>query len=110
MPKDSEEVLKKQLVKAIIGNIRDFNLDDEELENCYMSDEEVEDLDWNYDRALEAGEILPLTEEEKQRSKTFIKNISTYMTWAYTYRGKGLKEPYDFQEWVQIAEKPEEYK
>lgn len=108
MPKDPQDLEKKQIVKAIIGNIVDLNFDDDELEP--ISDEEVADLDWDYDRALEAGQIVPESEESKERGRTFIKNISEYMLWAFTYRDKGLKEPYDFQEWVHLAEKPEDYK
>lgn len=112
MPRDIEysNWNKKELFESIIGNIPDYNFDDEELENCYISDEEVADLDWDYDRALEAGEIIPESEESKERGRAFIKSISDYMLWIYTYREKGLKEPYDFQEWIHLIEKPEDNK
>lgn len=101
---------RKRLVESIVGNIPDYNFDDGESDDCCISDEEVADLDWDYDRALEAGEIIPEGEESKERSRIFIKNISDFMLWACTYRNKGLKEPYDFQEWVHLIEKPEDYK
>lgn len=100
---NTENLSRKAIVEAIIGNIPDYNFDDEEI--VPATDEEVMEIEREYEEALEKGEIQPISEEEAARFKAFIEKCRQWYIYKL-WKLCGKESYYDFEEWDNLVEKP----
>lgn len=103
MPKSPKDIEKKKLVDSIIGNITDYNFDEDEIVS--ITEQEAEEIEKEYEEALRNGQIKPMDEETDKRLRETVENGRQWIIYSSYMKSQGNKF-YDFAEWLNLAEKP----